>query len=116
MSVLTTYEESFKRQVVAEVLTGQISKEEARRKYNIRGHTTVLKWIRKFEKQSSQLRTMNSDAPQSEEALLKRIIELEKQVLDEKLRSEALSLMIDIAEKELAIEIRKKLDTKQSKR
>ncbi|RIJ45243.1 transposase [Maribellus luteus] len=116
MSGFIVYDESFKRRVVAEVLTGQISKEEARRRYHIAGHCTVLKWIRKFEAQSLQITFMKSDSHTSKEDLLKRIKELERQVEDEKLRSEALSLMIDIAEKQLDIEIRKKPGTKQSKR
>lgn len=116
MSGLKIYEESFKRRVVAEVLNGQISKEEARRRYDIGGHCTVLKWIRKFEAQIFQISSMKADSQTSKEELLKRIKELERQVEDEKLRSEALSLMIDIAEKQLDIEIRKKPGTKQSKR
>lgn len=116
MAVFRIYEESFKRRVVAEVLSGQISKEEARRRYKIAGHCTVLKWIRKFEAQTLQLPSMKSDSNTSKQDLLKRIKELEMQVADEKLRSEALSLMIDIAEKQLDIKIRKKPGTKQSKR
>ena len=116
MAGLVSYSENFKRKVVAEVLSGQISKEEARRRYHIAGHCTVLKWIRKFEKQEHCLRPMKSNSHRSKEALLKRIKELERQVEDEKLRSEAFSLMIDIAEQELDIEIRKKPGTKQSKR
>lgn len=50
------------------------------------------------------------------EALLKRINELEEALLDEKIKAEGYSIMIDIAEKEFQIPIRKKLGTKQSKK
>lgn len=40
------YAEHFKRQVVSEVLGGKITKEGARRLYNISGKSTVLKWMR----------------------------------------------------------------------
>ncbi|WP_159521675.1 transposase [Sunxiuqinia indica] len=53
MSGLKTYSETLKHKVVSEVLSGQLSIEEARRRYHITGHCTVLKWIRKFEKQES---------------------------------------------------------------
>ncbi|MGQ8335844.1 transposase [Sunxiuqinia sp. A32] len=116
MPVFKIYEESFKRRVVSEVLRGQISKAEAHRRYDIAGHCTILNWIRKFEAQTLQITPMKPDSHTSKEDLLKRIEELERQVEDEKLRSEALSLMIDIAEKQLDIQIRKKPGTKQSKR
>lgn len=59
---------------------------------------------------------MATDPRTSKEDPLKRIQELERQVEDEKLRSKALSLMIDIAEKQLDIDIRKESNTKRSKR
>jgi translation initiation factor 2B subunit (eIF-2B alpha/beta/delta family) len=48
--------------------------------------------------------------------LIKRIRELERQLEDEQMRSFGLSKMIDIAEDQLKISIRKKSATKQSKR
>jgi hypothetical protein len=48
--------------------------------------------------------------------LIKRIKELERQLEDEQIRSLGLSKMIDIAEEQLKISIRKKSTTKQSKR
>lgn len=116
MSGLKTFNEEFKRKVVYEVKMGFISKEEARRTYNIAGHSTVLKWIRKFEgKDPFNLRAMPQNKSSNDD-LLKRIKELEHQLEDETLRSEGLSKMIDIAEDQLNISIRKKSDTKQSKK
>lgn len=40
------YPESFRIKVVKEVESGILSKEGARRKYGIRGKTTVLSWCR----------------------------------------------------------------------
>ena len=42
------YENSFKHQVVLEVLSGKITKEEARKRYNIGGNTTILDWMRQY--------------------------------------------------------------------
>ena len=47
--------------------------------------------------------------------LEKRILELEKQLKDAELKAIAFSTMVDIAEKEFKIPIRKKLNTKPSK-
>ncbi|OYZ29813.1 MAG: hypothetical protein B7Y24_14455 [Sphingobacteriales bacterium 16-39-50] len=54
--------------------------------------------------------TTNPDS--SEATLLARIKQLERQLEDEQLRSEAYNKMIDIAERELNIPIRKKSNTK----
>ena len=48
--------------------------------------------------------------------LCQRIKELERQLEDEQIRSFGYNRMIDIAEKQLNITIRKKPDTKQSKK
>jgi transposase-like protein len=52
----------------------------------------------------------------SPESLLERIGHLEHQLSLEKMRSESLSKMIEIAERELKIDIRKKTGAKQSMR
>jgi hypothetical protein len=59
---------------------------------------------------SPDLAKKKEDATNSE--LLKRIKELERQLQDEKLRSELYSRIIDKAEKELKIPIRKKPNSK----
>jgi transposase-like protein len=112
-----SYSESLKEEVVREVLSGNISKAEAQRKYEIRGHDAVIKWIRNFERQGSQFKSTTMDYKKSDkDALIKRIKELERQLEDEQMRSFGLSKMIDIAEDQLKISIRKKSATKQSKR
>jgi transposase-like protein len=110
------YTEAFKHKVVQEVLEGKISKADARRKFGIPGHGTILRWIRKFEEKSTLDLPMSKEKSLSKEALIKRIKALERQLEDEKLKSEGLSKMIDIAESQLKVSIRKKSGTKQSKR
>ena len=44
------YNLSFILQVVDDVENGRISKEECKRKYGIKGNTTVLNWLRKYGK------------------------------------------------------------------
>lgn len=110
------YEESVKKEVVRLVQTGQISKEEARRKYGINGHSTILKWIRKFEESDPLIHGTMDYNKSDKKDLIKRIKELERQLEDEQIRSFGYSKMIDIAEERLKVPIRKKIDTKQSKK
>lgn len=108
------YEESLKREVVFLVQSGQLSKEEARRKYGIKGHSIILKWICKFEGSDPRYQILMDYSKSDKKELIKRIRELERQLEDEKIRSYGYSRMIDIAEEQLKIPIRKKPDTKQS--
>jgi len=110
------YEESLKKEVVFLVQSGQISKAEARRKYCINGHTTILKWIRTFEESDPLNRSFMDYNKSDKQELIKRIKELERQLEDEQIRSFGYSKMIDIAEERLKVPIRKKPDTKQSKK
>lgn len=119
MKKVNFYSDEFKRSVVNEVLRGIISKEEARWKYGIKGKSAVLDWIRKFEE--SKKGTMNAKKKFGKSG--KSIEELEaenerlKQELElEQLRSRALNVMIDIAEDQFKIPIRKKHGARQSKK
>jgi transposase-like protein len=112
-----TFSEAFKRQVVREVTSGMLSKAEAKLKYNLKGHSAVLYWIRTFEDRENISKNRKMDySEKSKEALIKRIKELERQLEDEQIRAEGYSKMIDIAEDQLNISIRKKSTTKQSTR
>jgi transposase-like protein len=42
------YSKSFKMQLVREVETGKLSAEAVRRKYNIPGSATVMRWVRQY--------------------------------------------------------------------
>lgn len=109
------YSDSFKRDVVREILDGHISKAEAKRKYGIRGCGCIINWIRKFAESDPQHSSMDYSKANKKE-LIRRIKELERQFKDEQIRSFGYNRMIDIAEKQLNITIRKKPDTKQSKK
>ena len=110
------YEESLKTEVVHLVQSGQISKAEAERRYEIKGHATILNWIRKFEESDPQNQSLMDYNKSDKKDLIKRIKELERKLEDEQIRSFGYSKMIDIAEEQLKVPIRKKPDTKQSKK
>jgi transposase len=115
MSGFKIYSESLKREIIFQVQSGLISKEEARRKYGVNGHSTILKWIRKFEESDPQFQSLMDYNKSDKKDLIKRIKELERMLEDEQIRSLGYSKMIDIAEEQLKVPIRKKPDTKQSK-
>jgi transposase-like protein len=115
MKGIKFYSDSLKREVIREVNSGLLSKAEARRKYDIPGRSTIIGWIRKFDGKRSNNRQTMDYKQTDKETLIKRIKELERKLEDEQIRSEGLSKMIDIAEEQLKISIRKKSATKQSR-
>lgn len=117
-----------KTQVITEYLTQGIGFRKLAKKYGI-SRTTICKWVAVHqgihnlpltEKQKRYSTSSMNSSPkkstedqQSIEALQQKIATLEKQLEWEKLRSEALDTMINIAEKDLNIPIRKKPGAQQ---
>lgn len=115
MKRVNEYPDDFKFRIVKQVLEGELTKAECRRKYGIKGHCTVLKWIRKFEKMYEPLIMKNDKKTELEN--LKQQLKVLKMALDyEKLKSQSYLEMIKLAEEELKIPIRKKPGAKQSKK
>jgi len=111
------YSDSFKLGIVMRVANGQLTKEEARIAYHIGGNSTILEWMRKFGYSTEPV----DDKPMATihdktdpELLKKKIRQLEKQLKNERIRSEFYQTMIDVAERELGISIVKKSDTNPS--
>jgi transposase-like protein len=126
------YPLSLKLQVVQEIERGELSTTGALRKYGIQARSTVMNWLRKFGNFDWENQTP-SNMPKSPE---QKIMELEQKVkllekqkkflekqseMSEK-KSIFFDMMIDIAEKEFQIPIRKKylpeqsIDLKKSKK
>ena len=118
------YPEKFKRKVIEEYLAGGCTKMELLRKYGIKTKSGIQRWMKKFGYTDADqlarikfsplmLPTVTKKTnPNCNSDLEKRIKELERQLEDEKLRSEAYARMIQKAEQELKISIRKKIATK----
>jgi len=119
MKKVNYYSDEFKKSIVDEVLNGILSKEEARCKYGIKGSSAVLNWIRKFDvnKSKSMKPKKNSvESGNSFEELEAENARLKQELDIEQLRNRALNVMIDIAERQFKIPIRKKPGAKQSKK
>lgn len=131
MKTQKLYEEHFKRQVVLEVLRGQITKEEARRRYNIAGKSTVLKWMRVMAGLKASavgtdplpiLRSMGNEEEKTppkdgiEQVKLHAEIKRLKAALEHaELKGRAYQIMVEIAREQYDIDLEKKPGAKQSK-
>lgn len=124
MVLRNRYTDDFKRMVVQEYVTGDQTCREVVKKYRIRSNSAIQKWMHelgypvqgrqgrpKFDVQIHSVLTDDKKQP-TQQQLQQRIRELERQLEDEKLRSEAFSRIIDKTEKEFKISIRKKPNTK----
>ena len=111
------YSETFRIHVVSEVENGRLSVAEVNRKYNIAGHTTVSKWCRKYGKNTNKQINLKGTVMAKEEheiiRLHNEIKALKANLDDERMKNVVLETMVDIAEKELEIPIRKKYGAKQ---
>jgi transposase-like protein len=116
MKKVKYYSDEFKTKVVNEFLTGQISKEAVRRKYGIGGKTTVSQLICKFEGEKPKRLFMIEKREKTKEQLELEIEQLKHELEYEKLKSEAFDTMIDIAEEQFKISIRKESGAKPSKK
>lgn len=119
-----SYSESFKKMVIEEHLQTGCTKASLLEKYEIPSTSALQTWMRKLGYWNEEdgygkgsfgkifQEALPKDNKKSQEHLQKRIRELEQQLEDEKLRSEAYARIIDKAEKELKIPIRKKPNTR----
>ena len=118
------YSMSFKLQVVEEVELGELSTTGAVRKYGIQSRSTVVNWLRKYGNFDWENQTP-SNMPKSQERKLleleqkvklleKQKAMLEKQVEKSDKKSIIFDYMIDLAEKEANISIRKNSSPDQS--
>lgn len=112
------YSLSFKLHVVQEIERGEISTTCSKLKYGIQGDSTVLKWLRKYGNFDWENQTPWNMPKSPEQKILEleqkvKLLEkqkafLEKQVETADKKAIIFDLMIDLAEKEFNIPIRKK--------
>jgi hypothetical protein len=118
-----SYDDQFRRAVIEEYQLTGCTKEYLLSKYKIRSHCAIERWMEKLGyndhyrekvKKFAVINTPMATNNQSEDIrnLQSRIKLLEKQLAEEKLRSEAYARVIEIAENELKIPLRKKINTK----
>ena len=112
------YSMSFKLSVVTEVENGELTARAAKEKYGIQGEHTVETWVRKYGTFDRELQVKFTMEKTPEQKLMEleakvRMLEKQKQSLEQQLKFQQdkaimFDMMIDIAENELNIPIRKK--------
>lgn len=109
------YSEEYKWKVVQEVLSGKYTKEQARLIYGIKSNCAILYWMRKYSGNEDYRHThsfangindMNSS--KSQQKLQQKIEQLEDELRRANLRADLWQKMIETAEEQLHIEIKKK--------
>ncbi len=108
-------------QIVQEYLTTDISQSELKKKYNFGGNGNIYRWMRKFGVSKPDTDQINLNRVMSQEKesnprereLELKISKLEDELQREKFKAVALNTLIDVAESDLKIEIRKKSGAKR---
>lgn len=115
---VSKFDISFIRMVAQEYHTGDLSYSQLAKKYGISAGQ-VRHWQSRYgsdhvEQSVVSFPSMTEQEQQAQDELKKQIEELAKKLTYANLKITGLEMMIDIAEKELAIDIRKKSGTKPS--
>lgn len=118
------YTLSLKIQIVKEIESGELSAYSAQRKYGIQARSTVLAWLRKYGNFDWENQTSLNMPKSPEQKILgleakvrlleKQKAQLERQNYIADQKAVIFDMMIDIAEKEYSIDIRKNLPPEQS--
>jgi len=115
------YTDEFKLKVVQEYLNTDAGFMEVKQKYGLRSNKSIPDWMRKFGLKTpvqGHNELQNAMKEQIQRTPLERELELkvkklEKELEHERLRTLALNTMIDIAERDLKIKVRKNSGAKQ---
>lgn len=109
---LSQYEAAFRRWLGRELAEGRLSIAQAVERFKVpKGTISLIK--KQFEPQVVHLAGMTDAEKHKLEELQKRIKQLEKQLEDAAVKNIALETLVDVAEKQFNIPIRKKPGAKQ---
>jgi transposase len=118
---VNSYTDDFRLKVVNEYLMTEATFSDMQKKYGIKSSSTISDWIRKFglnKPTQREIEIQNAMKEQSgktprEQELELEVKNLQKELEKERLRTLALNTMIDIAERDLKIKVRKNSGAKQ---
>lgn len=109
-----SYTEEFKHEVCRKYLCGSFSKTELQETYNIKGKSRLLTWLRTLgyidKEKNNVMKRRNLKKPKPDDN--KGQQSLEEALEDARLQAKMYARMIELAEKEYKIKIRKNLNTK----
>lgn len=118
------YTMSFKLQIVQEIEQGRISITQVRKDYGIQSRATIVQWLRKFgnfdwENQTPSIMSKSPEQKIMELETKVKLLEKQKALLERQSfvadnKAIIFDMMINLAEKEYQIDIRKNSSTEQS--
>ena len=118
------YSTSLKVQIVREIENGQLSTLGACRKYGIQARSTVVNWLRKYGNLDWENQTPSNMPKTPEQRIMEleakvKLLEKQKSLLERQAyvadkKAIIFDMMIDIAEEEYKIDIRKNSPPEQS--
>jgi transposase len=118
------YSMSLKLQIAREIEKGRLSVTEARKQYGIQSRSTVVQWLRKFGNFDWENQTPFTMSKSPEQKIMEleakvKLLEKQKSFLERQAfvadkKAIIFDMMIDIAEEEYQIDIRKNTPSEQS--
>jgi transposase-like protein len=114
--IVPIYDESLKIAVARDYLTGNLSYGQVAEKYNLPNRDVVRYFVRWYQENHQIQLPQAANLPQvasDQRPEGRQQTDSDKELSDARLKIAALEIMIQIAEQELGIDIRKKSGTKQ---
>lgn len=115
--VVKTYSTAFKRKIVSEIDSGSITIYGAKELYGIGGKCTIQRWMKEFGKENKickVVRIQMKGELDEIKKLKKEKKELESALAKSQVKIFALEALVEIAENDYGIDIKKKSGKKQS--
>ena len=119
------YSMSLKLQIVQEIERRELSTQSAQRKYGIQGNATIVTWLRKYGTFDWENQTPSHMPKTPEQKIMEleakvKLLEKQKSFLEQQVhvadkKAIIFDMMIDLAEQEYRIDIRKNSHPEQSK-
>lgn len=109
------YTLAFKLEVISLVESGQCTYKEAQRRYGIQGKSTVLVWLRKYGTLDWKIPIVMSSPESKIKELETKLQKLAQELKEERLKREMSDTILEVAEEQFGIAIRKKYSPKQLK-
>lgn len=111
-----SYSKLQKRTIVSAIEQGRMSIQEVQDAYGIKSSKLIRDWIIQFKNENDQLCVLNGQVMSKNlnKNLSPNELALEKALEEAELKIKALNTLIDLAEEQLNIDIRKKSGAKQS--
>ncbi len=107
------FPEEFRRWAVTKVESGELSVEEINRDYGIQGHSTVVKWCRRYGTKQYPVGPQRASAERASpeerkiHVLRSQVKVLERELKEARLKQATLESLVEVAEQRYGIVVKK---------